>query len=110
VSPGFFSKRNVAIFLGAILVVGVVLIAVIDGFGHDDVPSDSVAVVNGDEISQADFETAFQQASSQAGLQTPPAPGDEQYEQVRDQALTTILDSAWIEGEGERQGVNVTDK
>jgi parvulin-like peptidyl-prolyl isomerase len=110
VSSGFFSKRNVAISLGAILVVGVVLIAVIDGFGHDDVPSDSVAVVDGNEISQADFETAFQQASSQAGLQTPPAPGDDQYETVRDQALTTILDSAWIEGEAEREGVEVTDK
>lgn len=109
-SSGFFSKRNVAILLGAVLVVGVVLIAVIQGLGHDDVPSDGVAVVDGNEITQADFDTAFQQASSQAGLPTPPAPGDDQYEQVRDQALTTLLDSAWIEGEGERQGVEVTDK
>jgi parvulin-like peptidyl-prolyl isomerase len=110
VSSAFFSKRNVAIFLGAILVLGVVLIGVIQGFGHDDVPSDGVAVVDGNEITQADFDTSFQQASAQAGLQTPPAPGDEQYEQVRDQALTSLLDSAWIEGEAERKGVEVTDK
>jgi parvulin-like peptidyl-prolyl isomerase len=110
VSSGFFSKRNVAILLGAVLVVGVVLIAVIQGLGHDDVPSDGVAVVDGNEITQADFDAAFQQASSQAGLPTPPAPGDDQYEQVRDQALSTLLDSAWIEGEGERQGVEITDK
>jgi parvulin-like peptidyl-prolyl isomerase len=110
VSSGFFSKRNVAILLGAVLVLGVVLIGVVQGYGHDDVPDGSVAIVDGEEITQADFDTAFQQASSQAGLQTPPAPGDEQYEQVRDQALTTLLDSAWIEGEGERQGVEITDK
>jgi parvulin-like peptidyl-prolyl isomerase len=110
VSSGLFSKRNIAILFGAILVLGVVLIAVIQGLGHDDVSGDSVAVVDGDEITQEDFDTAFQQAASQAGLQTPPAPGDEQYEQIRDQALTTVLDSAWISGEAERRGVEVTDK
>jgi parvulin-like peptidyl-prolyl isomerase len=110
VSSGLFAKRNVAILLGALLVLGVVLIAVIQGIGKDDVPSDGVAVVDGNEITQADFDTAFQQASSQAGLPQPPAPGDDQYEQVRDQALGSLLDSAWIEGEGERQGVEVTDK
>ncbi len=109
-SSGLFAKRNVAILLGALLVLGVVLIAVIQGIGKDDVPSDGVAVVDGNEITQADFDTAFQQASSQAGLPQPPAPGDDQYEQVRDQALGSLLDSAWIEGEGERQGVEVTDK
>jgi len=110
VSSGLFAKRNVAILLGALLVLGVVLIAVIQGIGKDDVPSDGVAVVDGNEITQADFDTAFQQASSQAGLPQPPAPGDDQYQQVRDQALSALLDSAWIEGEGERQGVEVTDK
>jgi len=110
VSSGLFAKRNVAILLGALLVLGVVLIAVIQGIGKDDVPSDGVAVVDGKEITQADFDTAFQQASSQAGLPQPPAPGDDQYQQVRDQALSALLDSAWIEGEGERQGVEVTDK
>ena len=109
-SSGLFAKRNVAILLGALLVLGVVLIAVIQGIGKDNVPSDGVAVVDGKEITQADFDTAFQQASSQAGLPQPPAPGDDQYQQVRDQALSALLDSAWIEGEGERQGVEVTDK
>jgi parvulin-like peptidyl-prolyl isomerase len=110
VSAGFFSKRNVAILLGAVLVLGVVLIAVIQGVGHDDVPDDAVAVVDGNEISQEDFDTAFQQTATQSGLQAPPAPGDDQYEQVRDQTLSSLLDTAWIEGEGERQGVEVTDK
>jgi parvulin-like peptidyl-prolyl isomerase len=110
VSAGFFSKRNVAILFGAILVLGIVLIIAIQGVGKDDVSSDGVAVVDGEEISQADFDTAFQQAAQQTGLPTPPAPGDEQYEQVRDQALSTLLDTAWIQGEAERQGVEVTDK
>lgn len=109
-SSGLFSKRNVAILLGAVLVLGVILIAVIQGLGKEDVPSGGVAIVDGDEITQEDFDTAFQQAASQSGLQTPPAPGDDQYEQVRDQALSTLLDSAWILGEAERQGVEVTDK
>jgi parvulin-like peptidyl-prolyl isomerase len=110
VSSSLFSKRNVAILLGAVFVLGVVLIIVIQGVGHDDVPDDAVAVVDGEEITQADFETAFTQTSSQSGLQTPPAPGDEQYETIRDQALSAVLDTAWILGEGERRGVEVTDK
>ena len=68
-SSGLFAKRNVAILLGALLVLGVVLIAVIQGVGKDDVPSGAVAVVDGNEITQADFDTAFQQAASQSGLQ-----------------------------------------
>jgi parvulin-like peptidyl-prolyl isomerase len=88
----------------------VVLIGVIQGYGKEDVPDGAVAIVDGDEITQEDFDTAFQQAASQSGLQTPPAPGDDQYEQVRDQALSTLLDTAWILGEAERQDVEVTDK
>jgi parvulin-like peptidyl-prolyl isomerase len=110
VSSGLLSKRNLAILFGALLVLGVVVIIVVQGVGKDDVPDDAVAVVDGTAITQEDFDSAFQQAASQSGLDAPPAPGDEQYEQVRDQALSTILDTAWIEGEAERQGVEVTDK
>jgi parvulin-like peptidyl-prolyl isomerase len=110
VSSGLSSKRNIAILLGALLVLGVVLFAVIQGLGKDDVSDDGVAVVDGDEITQADFDTAFQQAAQQAGLPQPPAPGEEQYEQIREQALGSLLDQAWIEGEADRRGVEVTDK
>src|SRR5215207_8674697 len=110
VSSGLVSKRNVAILLGALLVLGVVLIALIQGLGKEDVSGDSVAVVDGDEITQDDFDTAFQQSAAQAGLPQPPAPGEEQYEQIREQALSSLLDQAWIEGEADRRGVEVTDK
>jgi parvulin-like peptidyl-prolyl isomerase len=110
VRSGLSSKRNIAILLGAILVLGVVLFGVIQGFGDEDVPDDAIAVVDGDQISQADFDAAFQQAAQQQGLQQPPAPGDQQYQLIRDQAIGTVLDRAWIEGEAADRGVEVTDR
>jgi parvulin-like peptidyl-prolyl isomerase len=120
VSSGLLSKRNIAILLGALLVLAVVLAAVTSGLGDASVPEDDVAVVDTDvsvpgqiedgKISKEAFDAALQQAATQQGLPEPPAPGDEQYPALRDQALGQILDAAWILGEAEERDVEVTDK
>jgi parvulin-like peptidyl-prolyl isomerase len=120
VSSALLSKRNIAILLGALLVLAVVLAAVTSGLGDASVPEDDVAVVDTDvsvpgqiedgKISKEAFDTALQQAATQQGLPEPPAPSDEQYPALRDQALGQLLDAAWILGEAEERGVEVTDK
>jgi parvulin-like peptidyl-prolyl isomerase len=104
------NKTTVAIVFGGLLVVAVAAIAIFGDLGHEDVPDDAVAVVDGEAISQADFDRALDQAAAQQGLPEAPPPDDSQYEALRDQALNSLLDSAWIFGEGEEQGVEVTDR
>ncbi len=117
-SGGLANKRNVAIVLAAVLVLLIALIAATSGFGHPSVPDGDVAIVDEDitvegvvedgKISQEAFDRSLELAAKQSGLQEAPAPGDEQYEQVRDQAVGLVLDITWIKGEADRQGIEVT--
>ena len=99
-----------AIALGALLVLLVVGTAIASGIGKDDPSGDSVAVVDGDQISKDDFEASLQQAAQRQGLKEVPATSDPQYEALRDEALNDILDTAWIQGEAEERGVEVSDQ
>ena len=117
---GFLSKRNLAIIFGAVLVLCVVIVGVGVGLGSPEVPDDDVVVVDDDSInvpgvveegrvSKENFDKLLQQTAKAAGLDAAPPPGDPQYDTIRDQALNTALDVAWITGEGQRRGVEVTD-
>jgi parvulin-like peptidyl-prolyl isomerase len=118
VRAGLGNKRTVAIALGAVLVLLIILIGATSGYGHPDVPEGDVAVVDEDitvegvvedgKISQESFDRALQLAAKQSGLPKAPEPGEEQYEQVRDQAIGLVLDIAWIKGEADQQGVEAT--
>ncbi|MCE3266129.1 MAG: peptidylprolyl isomerase [Solirubrobacterales bacterium] len=99
--------------LGGVLVLMVVLVAATSGFGKDDPSGDSVAVVDGQEISQEDFDRALAQAAARQGAGSncqPPAEDDPQYETLRDEALNDVLDQEWILGEAEERGVSVSDR
>jgi hypothetical protein len=120
VNRGFFSKRNLAIIFGAVFVLMVVIVAAAVGVGHPSVPSDDVAVVDdssinvpglvqGGHISKTNFNRFLLQTARQSGAQTVPPPSDPKYKQIRDQAMQTALQIAWIVGEGNRQGLTFTD-
>jgi foldase protein PrsA len=114
------SKWNLAIIFGAVLVLCVVLVGVGVGLGSPDVPDDDVAVVDDDsitvpgvieegKISKENFDRILEQTARQQGLDAVPPPSDPQYAALRDQAMNTALDVAWITGEGQRRGVDATD-
>lgn len=103
------SKQAIAIVFGAALVAAVVIAAVTGGIGKGSVPSGDVATVDGQGISQADFDNALKQVTAQQGGAAP-KPGDPQYSQLRDAALGQLLDQAWIEGEAKDKGVTVSDR
>jgi hypothetical protein len=114
------TNRNIAIGLGAILVLVVVVVAVTRGLGDEGVPSGDVALVDADvnadaagiedgKISQDGFDEALTQAAKGQGMQQPPDPGSQQYTALRDQAMGDLLDIAWILGEADERGVEVTD-
>jgi parvulin-like peptidyl-prolyl isomerase len=120
VNRGFFSKRNLAIIFGATFVLMVVIVAVAVGVGHPSVPSDDVAVIDDSSIdvpglaedghiSKTNFNRFLLQTARQSGAQTVPQPSDPSYKQIKDQAMQTALQIAWIVGEGNRQGITFTD-
>jgi PPIC-type PPIASE domain/SurA-like N-terminal domain len=120
VSRGFFSKRNMAILFGVALLAMVVVVGVAVGVGHPSVPSDDVAViddssidvpglVDGGHISKTDFDRFLLQTAKQNNLQEVPQPSDPQYTQLKDQAMQSALQIAWIVGEADRQGLTFTD-
>jgi hypothetical protein len=120
VNRGFFSKRNLAILFGAVLVLMVVIVAAAVGVGHPSVPSDDVAVIDDSSVtvpgmfedghlSKTNFNRFLVQTAKQSGQQTVPQPSSPQYKQIRDQAMTTALQIGWIVGEGNRQGLTFTD-
>jgi foldase protein PrsA len=106
---GLFTKTNIAIGLAVALLAAVLIAATTGGITKDSVPSDDVAVVNGNPITNDQFATAMKQAALQQGLPAAPNPGDPQYTTIRDAALNDLLDAAWIQGEAKDQGVEVTD-
>jgi hypothetical protein len=109
-----------AILFGAALVVMVVIVGVAVGFGHPNVPSDDVAVIDDasidvpglaedGHISKANFNRFLLQTAKQNNLQSVPQPSNPQYKQLRDQAMQSALQIAWIVGEANRQGLTFTD-
>jgi foldase protein PrsA len=120
VKSGFFSKRNLAIMFGATFVLTVAIVAAAVGVGHPSVPSDDVAVIDDaginvpglvedGHISKTNFNRFLVQTAKQSGSQSVPAPSDPQYKQIKDQAMQTALQIAWIVGEADRRGLSFTD-
>ena len=103
-------RTQAAVVLGALFVVLVALVAIFGDIGKADVPDDAVAVVDGTEISQEQFDAALTQSALRQGLQEPPAEGDEQYEAIRDEAMNNLLDIEWISGEASERGIEVSDE
>jgi foldase protein PrsA len=104
------SKRTAAIVGGAILLVLIVAVGVASGLGDESVDSDSVAVVDGDQIPKSDFDAALQQAVTRQQLPEAPAEDSPEFEALRDEAMNQVLDVAWILGEAEERGVEVSDR
>ena len=117
---GLLSKRNLAIVFGAALVLAVAITAAAVGVGRPDVSDDDVAVIDDPSIdvpglvqegviSKANFDRFLEQTAKQNGLQSVPQPSDPQYEQLKDQAMSSALQIAWIVGEANRRDLTFTD-
>lgn len=103
------------ILFGALFVVLFVGYAVAEGLSSPSVPSGYVAIVEDgpegeDRISQEDFDRAIEQQLAQAKLKKAPEPGSDKFEELKEAALSELLDQIWIQGEAEELDVTVTDK
>jgi foldase protein PrsA len=104
------SQRAIALALVALLAIAVGAYAATRGLGQDDVPAGAVAKVKDTVISQEQFERALEQAAAQQGIKEVPQPGDPQYELLKQSAMGSVLDAAWIQNEAEERGVEVSER
>jgi len=108
-------QRFALVIFGALFVVLFAGYAIAQGLGHPSVPAGDVAIVKSvpadiGTISEADFKRALLQQAAQGKLKQLPKPGAKKYEELKTAALGELLDTIWIQGEAEEQGISVTPK
>lgn len=109
------ARRLGLLVFGVTFVLLFAIVAISEGFGSPDVPSDSVAIVEeapGDtgEITIAEFEHALEQSAAQAQLKKVPKAGDPQYDELKETALNALFEAIWLQGLAEEMGVTPTDQ
>ena len=82
------------------------------GGGDKDVPSDAVAVVDGQEIAKSDYEALIAQAKKSYKNQKRdfPAAGSQEFQTLRNQAVQFLVQREQFEQKAEDLDVEVTDK
>jgi len=82
------------------------------GGGSDEVPADAVAVVDGDEISRAEYDTLLEQAKKgyKNRKQEFPAAGSQEFQTLKNQALQFLVQRVQFSQKAEDMGIEVTDK
>ena len=102
--------KRLFIVLCLALLTGV--LAACGGGGSKAVPSDAVAVVNGDPISKAQFNTLMSATATvdKANKQTPPKAGTAAYKAVQDRVVGFLVQLQELTQKGSDLGVTVTDK
>jgi parvulin-like peptidyl-prolyl isomerase len=127
------ARRLGLLVFGVVFVVLFVAVAIAEGLGDPGIPSDSVAVVeevpdgaelpfdkpfqdcNGKtvtqdlgDVTQAEFDCAFEQVVASAGLKKAPKPGDKQYDELKETTVGSILETIWIQGLAAEEGLKVS--
>lgn len=96
----------------ALLFIG---FAIAEGIGGPSVPSGAVAVVSGvpddaGTVTQDEFDRALARSAAEGKLKKVPKPGDDKFDELKEAAMTQLLNQVWLAGEAEELGVSVTDK
>lgn len=113
---GVSGPRRFALIAFAVLLVGLFIsLALAEGLGPPSVPSGDVAVVEdipGDigNVTKEEFDRSLAQQAAQGGQKTPPKEGSDKYEELKNAAMTELLEQVWLRAEAEELGISVTPK
>jgi parvulin-like peptidyl-prolyl isomerase len=101
--------KRLFIVLCLVLLTGA--LAACGGGGTPSVPSDAVALVNGDSITKAQFNSLIDATEKvdKVNKQTPPKPGTTAYKQLEDRVITFLVQLDELTQKGKTLGVNITD-
>ena len=107
-------------FLAALIVGGVLLVVLSgsdssssDGLpSPEDVPPNMALVTyvpaSLGEVTESEFEHAFEQTVAASGLKKAPAPGSVKYGQMRESALGNAIEMIWVQGQAKEMGLVAT--
>lgn len=109
------TRRLGLLIFGVAFVVLFLIVAISDGVGDPSIPSGNVALVEstpGDvgEVTKARFDHSVELNAAQGGLKKVPKPGEPKYDELKETALNSLLESIWIQGLAVEWGIEVTDK
>jgi foldase protein PrsA len=109
-AAGAFSMRRIGII--GVCAACLLLVAACGGGGARSVPSDSVAVVGSDNITQEQWNALIEQTKNnfKATNKKFPAPGTVDYANLKTNATQFLIQSSEYEQEAKKLGVEVTDK
>ena len=82
------------------------------GGGDDEVPSNAVAVVDGDEVARSDYQALIDQAKKSYATQQRefPKAGSQDFQTLKNQAVQFLVQREQFEQEAEELDIEVTDK
>ncbi len=109
------AQRFGLVFFGIVFVALFVVFAVAQGIGKPSVPSGDIALVTHvpseiGHISEAAYKTSLLQQQAQSGQKKAPKPGSKKAEELHKAAIGELLNKAWIFGEAEELGIELTNK
>jgi parvulin-like peptidyl-prolyl isomerase len=109
------AQRFGLVLFGVIFIALFVVFAVAEGLGKPSVPSGDIALVTHvpseiGHISEADYKTSLLQQQAQSGQKKAPKPGSKKAEELHKAAVGELLNKAWIFGEAEELGIELTKK
>jgi parvulin-like peptidyl-prolyl isomerase len=109
------AQRFGLVFFGVVFIALFVVFAVAQGLGKKGVPSGDIALVTSvpseiGHISEAAYKTSLLQQEAQSGAKKPPKPTSKKGEELHTAAIGELLNKAWIFGEAEELGIELTKK
>jgi parvulin-like peptidyl-prolyl isomerase len=109
------AQRFGLVFFGVVFIALFVVFAVAQGLGKKSVPSGDIALVTNvpsevGHISEADYKKSLAQQEVQSGQKKPPKPTSKKGEELHKAAVGELLNKAWIFGEAEELGIELTKK
>jgi parvulin-like peptidyl-prolyl isomerase len=109
------AQRFGLIFFGIVFIALFVVFAVAQGIGKPGIPSGDIALVTNvpselGHISEADYKSSLAQQEAASGAKKPPKAGSKKAEELHKAAISELLNKAWIFGEAEELGIELTKK
>jgi parvulin-like peptidyl-prolyl isomerase len=129
------ARRLGLVIFGVVFIVLFVAVAIAEGLGDPSIPSGSIAVVEEipdgaeapfdkpfedckgntvtqdlSDVTQAEYDCAFEQVVASAGLKKTPKPGEKQFDELKETTVGSILETIWIQGLAAEEGIEVTEK
>jgi parvulin-like peptidyl-prolyl isomerase len=109
------ARRLGLLIFGVAFVAIFAIVAISEGVGDPSIPDGAVILVEdapGDsgEITKEAFDHSLEVAAAAGGQEKAPKPGSKQSDELKETAMTSLVESAWLEGQAAEMGITASDQ